>query len=124
MAKDWARRLPTELHRRRLRNVWADCEAPLFEGGSEDSEFWRLTVAQARDLVVAEGMSPQRLDEWDRQLGEPGRWFPSMAIVAASGRRDGWRPDSPHPRNSCVFAVSHRDGSASSPRPLFGFTDE
>ena len=106
MAKDWARRLPTELHCRGLRDVWADCEAPLFEGGSVDSEFWRLTVAQARDLVVAEGISPQRLDEWDRQLGEPGRWFPSMAIVAACGRRDDWQPDSPHPRNSCVFAVS------------------
>lgn len=80
--------LRTELHRRGLRDVWADCEAPLFEGGSVGSGFWRLTVAQARDLVVTEGISPQRLDEWDRQLGEPGRWFPSMAIVASCGRRD------------------------------------
>ncbi|MDQ4012074.1 MAG: methyltransferase domain-containing protein [Actinomycetota bacterium] len=88
MAKGWARRLPTELHRRGLQDVWADCEAPLFEGGSVHSKFWRLTVAQARDLVMAEGISPQRLDEWDRQLGEPGRWFPSMAMVAACGRRD------------------------------------
>jgi SAM-dependent methyltransferase len=106
MAKDWARRLPTELHRRGLRNVWADCEAPLFEGGSVHSQFWRLTAAQARDLVIAEGISPQRFDEWDRQLSEPGHWFPSMALVAACGRRDDWQPDSPHPRNSCVFAVS------------------
>ncbi len=54
---------------------------------SVHAEFWRLTVSQARDLVVTEGISPQRLDEWDRQLGELGRWFPGMAMVAACGRR-------------------------------------
>ncbi len=89
MAKDWARHLPIELHRRGLRDVQADCEAPLFEGGSVGADFWRLTVSQARDLVVAEGISPQRLDEWDRRLGEPGRWFPGLAMVAAWGRRAG-----------------------------------
>jgi hypothetical protein len=57
MAKDWARRLPTELHRRGLRNIWTDCETPLFEGGSVQSQFWRLTVAQARDLVIADGIT-------------------------------------------------------------------
>lgn len=89
MAKDWARTLPTELHRRGLRDVWADCEAQLFEGGSVQSEFWRLSLAQARDLVVAEGISPQQFDQWNSEIGEPGRWFPGLAIVAACGRRDG-----------------------------------
>lgn len=31
---------------------------------------------------------------------------PSTAVITASGQCDGWQPDSPHPRNSCVFAVS------------------
>lgn len=106
MARDWARRLPTELHRRGLRDVRVDCETPLFEGGSTYSTFWRLTVAQARDLVIAEGISPQRLDEWDRHLGEPGRWFPSMALVAACGRRDDGQPNFSDPRYRCVFATS------------------
>jgi SAM-dependent methyltransferase len=87
MAKDWARRLPTELHRRGLQDVWADCETPLFEGGAPYSEFWRLTLFQARDLVIAEGISPQQIDQWDSLLSEPGRWFPSLAVVAACGRR-------------------------------------
>jgi 2-polyprenyl-3-methyl-5-hydroxy-6-metoxy-1,4-benzoquinol methylase len=87
MAKDWARRLPSELQRRGLRDVWADCDAPLFEGGSVQSEFWRITLAQARELITAEGISPQQLDEWDSQLGESGRWFPGAAIVSACGRR-------------------------------------
>jgi hypothetical protein len=86
MAKDWARRLPIELRRRRLHGIWADCETPLFEGGSPYSEFWRLTLSQARDLVLAEGISAQQIEQWDSQLGGPGRWFPSMAIVAACGR--------------------------------------
>jgi SAM-dependent methyltransferase len=86
LAKDWARHLPSELHRRGLRDIWADCEIPLYEGGSTHSEFWRLSLAQARDLVVAEGISPQRIDEWDSLLAEPGRWFPSVAMVAACGR--------------------------------------
>jgi hypothetical protein len=86
MAKDWARHLPSELHRRGLRDVWTDCEVALYEGGSVQSEFWRLSLAQARDLVVAEGISPQRIDEWDMLLAQPGRWFPGVAIVAACGR--------------------------------------
>ena len=86
MAKDWARRLPIELRRRRLHGIWADCETPLFEGGSPYSEFWRLTLSQAGDLVLAEGISAQQIEQWDSQLGGPGRWFPSMAIVAACGR--------------------------------------
>lgn len=86
MAKDWARQLPNELHRRGFRDVWTECDASLYEGGCVQSEFWRLSLAQARDLVIAEGISPKRIDEWDRLLAEPGRWFPSMAIVAACGR--------------------------------------
>ena len=89
MAKDWARWLPSALHRRGLREIWADCEVPVFEGGSAQSEFWRLTVTQARDLVLAEGVSPQRIDQWDGQLGEPGRWFFSAAMVTACGQRAG-----------------------------------
>lgn len=89
MAKDWARRLPTELHRRGLRDVWVDCDTPLYEGGSVQSEFWRLSLAQVRELVIAEGISPQQIDEWDSMLGEPGHWFPGTAVVAARGRREG-----------------------------------
>ncbi len=105
-AKDWARRLPTELRRRGLRDIRVDCEVPLFEGGAAHSEFWRLTLAQARDLVLTEGISPHRLAEWDRQLDEPGRWFPGLAHVAACGRRDDWPLEASHPRYGCVFAVS------------------
>lgn len=88
MVKDWARTLPTELQRRGLRDVWTDCDASLYEGGSVQSEFWRLSLAQTRELVVAEGVSPQQIDEWDSMLGEPGRWFQGVAVVAACGRRD------------------------------------
>src|ERR687893_945919 len=63
MAKDWARRLPIELRRRRLHGIWADCETPLFEGGSPYSEFWRLTLSQARDLVLAEGISAEQIEQ-------------------------------------------------------------
>lgn len=85
-AKDWGRQLPSELHRRGLRNIWTDCDVVLYEGGSLQSEFTRLSLAQARSLVEAEGISPQRIDEWDRLVAEPGRWFPSLAMIAACGR--------------------------------------
>jgi 2-polyprenyl-3-methyl-5-hydroxy-6-metoxy-1,4-benzoquinol methylase len=86
LAKDWARQLPSELYRRGLRDIWTDCGVALYEGGSMQSELARLSLSQARDLVVAEGISPQRIDEWDRLLAEPGRWFPGLAMVAACGR--------------------------------------
>ncbi len=49
-----------------------DCDASLFEGGSVQSEFWRLTIAQVRELIVAEGIR-----------------FPGIAAIAACGRRAG-----------------------------------
>jgi SAM-dependent methyltransferase len=82
MAKDWARQLPNELHRRGFRDVWTECDASLYEGGCVQSEFWRLSLAQARDLVIAEGISPERIDEWDRLLAE---------LVPEHGHRRGLR---------------------------------
>ena len=86
MAKDWARQLPSELYRRGLRDVWTECDVPLYEGGSVQSEFWRLSLAQARDLVVAMGISPQRIDEWDGLLAQPGRAWPSSRPAGAPAR--------------------------------------
>jgi hypothetical protein len=86
LAKDWARQLPSELQRRGLQDIWADCDVTFYEGGSTPSEFSRLSLAQARDLVITEGISPERFDELDRLLAEPGRWFPGLAMIAACGR--------------------------------------
>jgi 2-polyprenyl-3-methyl-5-hydroxy-6-metoxy-1,4-benzoquinol methylase len=84
---EWARHLPARLQERGLDAIEADSTVALFEGGSPDAEFLRLTLVQLRQLVLAAGTTPDRLDQWDALLTEPGQWFPGFAVVAAWGRR-------------------------------------
>lgn len=60
---------------------------PIFEGASPSAQLLQLSVIQARELTVAAGATPDQLDEWHALLDQPGRWFPSFAMVAAWGRR-------------------------------------
>ncbi len=85
----WARHLPGLLHDRRLDDVGAESDVFHVEGASPAAELFRLTVTQVRELGLLPEATPGQLDAWDALLREPGRWFPSCAIVAAWGRRPG-----------------------------------
>ncbi|MGQ0466309.1 MAG: class I SAM-dependent methyltransferase [Sporichthyaceae bacterium] len=79
---DWARDLPEALHDHGLRDIGAESQTPILEGGSPSTEFLRLTAA-----LLASGTDPDRLDEWSASLDAPAHWFPSLTLMAAWGRR-------------------------------------
>ena len=83
----WARELPARLHERGLRNIAAESELPFVAGGSPGTDFFRLTALQIRDLMLGTGITADQFDEWDDLLDTGARWFPSIALVAAWGRR-------------------------------------
>ena len=83
----WARSLPDALHRRGLRDIGAESETPILEGGSPTTEFLRLTALQARELMIASGATDEQIDQWNEFLDIPAHWFPSFDLVAAWGRR-------------------------------------
>jgi SAM-dependent methyltransferase len=83
----WARDLPTRLHQRGLHDIGAESEVPFVAGGSPTTEYFRLTALQLRDRVIAAGASTEQLDQWNKALDNPAKWYPSYALVAAWGRR-------------------------------------
>lgn len=87
VAFEWARHLPGLLHRSGLADVGADCEVPLFEGGSVGAQFWQVSIAQLWQQGLVTGITAGQLDEWNALLSQPGRWFPGLAVVSAWGRR-------------------------------------
>ena len=86
---DWtfARRLPVLLQQRGMRDVDADYELQLYEGGSPMAELIRVTVDQARGAGLTGGATDDEIDAWSDAVREPGRWFQSFGLVSAWGRR-------------------------------------
>lgn len=87
VAWDFARHLPARLQQRKLHDVEAEIDVPLFQGGSTMAEFLRVTMAQARAVGLTGRAPTDQLDAWDTLVKDPGRWFHSFAMVAAWGRR-------------------------------------
>jgi SAM-dependent methyltransferase len=85
----WARALPALLHERGLAGVAAESESQLFEGGSVYAELLRLTVRQLQEAGHADGTPGGQQEAWDDLLQRPGRWFPGLGLVGASGRKGG-----------------------------------
>jgi len=83
----WALDLPARLHQRGLADIGAESETALIQGGSSTTEFFKLTAVQLREMAIAAGATSEQLDEWSALLDTPGQWFPSIAMVAAWGRR-------------------------------------
>ena len=83
----WARDLPARLQKLGCTGVSADVQAPLFPGGSPQSQFWTITWNQVRDRMLAGGVQPQDLEQAIAELADPNRWFPGPAMVAVTGQR-------------------------------------
>ncbi|MGH3997193.1 MAG: hypothetical protein ACRDTJ_07000, partial [Pseudonocardiaceae bacterium] len=87
IAFEWARHMPGLLQRRGLADIGADCEVPLFEGGSVGAEFLRVSMSQLSQQGVIASVTANQMDEWNALMSQPGRWFPGLAIISAWGRR-------------------------------------
>jgi len=46
-----------------------------------------MTWEQLTPLLVEGGMPPERITQATSQLYDPGRWFPTCALIAGWGRR-------------------------------------
>jgi SAM-dependent methyltransferase len=85
----WARQLPRLLDRVGLEDVRAEGETLYFRGGSAVAEFFRMTWAQVRPIIVGTDGDAALIDAAEAELGDPTRWFPSATLVGAWGRRPG-----------------------------------
>ncbi|MEU3048712.1 class I SAM-dependent methyltransferase [Streptomyces sp. NPDC006984] len=87
---DHGRRLPTALAAAGLVDIGAAVDVPPIGPGTPMSRFWRLTLAQARPLVVATGLADHAdIDAVEAYLEAPETWDLSLGLVTAWGRRPG-----------------------------------
>jgi len=84
---DWGRRLPSLLTAHGLSEIGAEVDVPLFYGASLMAEFWRLSLTQLRERVIAMNASEQDVDAVLGMLADTTQWFMGPAMVAAWGRR-------------------------------------
>jgi SAM-dependent methyltransferase len=84
---NWGRQLPTLLSTHGLSEIAAEVDVPLFHGASPMAEFWRLSLTQLRERVIAQGASKKDVDEVLDMLTDTTQWFMGPATVAAWGRR-------------------------------------
>lgn len=90
-ANDWARQLPSLFQAHGLTGIRAECHAPHFTGGSSVAQCLQVSIRQLSERMVAQGATPELLDEVESQLSDPARWFPGLPFVTAWGRRPASR---------------------------------
>lgn len=83
----WGRHLPARLAAAGAVDVAAAGDVQMFTGGSPYARFAILTMSQLTPMLVADGMSPERIAEGIAELSDPSRWFPGAASIAAWGHR-------------------------------------
>ncbi|MGH8992572.1 MAG: hypothetical protein ACRDZ7_13780 [Acidimicrobiia bacterium] len=81
--------MPELLQSHGLRDVSAESEVQMFEGGSAWAELLRLSVRQAWGAGFTGGTTGDALEAWDAAVRRPGQWFHGFGLVSAWGRRGG-----------------------------------
>ncbi|MFJ4920707.1 class I SAM-dependent methyltransferase [Streptomyces sp. NPDC088725] len=86
----WARTLPVPLERAGLLDVALDARLPVFNGGDDEAEWWRLNLEQSRKAMVAAGLVEDAdFEAAYRELASPDFHDLSLAVFTAWGRRAG-----------------------------------
>jgi hypothetical protein len=62
-------------------------EVQMFRGGEPWAELIAMTWEQLTPLIVDNGYSADLVTAAIAELTDPARWFPTCALVTASGRR-------------------------------------
>jgi SAM-dependent methyltransferase len=83
----WARHLPAALTATGLLDVAAIGEVQMFRGGDPWAELIAMTWEQLMPLMEENGYDAELITAAIAEMTDPERWFPSCALVAASGRR-------------------------------------
>ena len=87
MSGTWARGLPARLTALGLTAVGCRATTRIYAGRSPDAEFFRITYLQARDLLLANGVTKEAFDSFLELFEDDTQWFPAPAVIAAIGRR-------------------------------------
>ena len=83
----WARHLPAGLAAAGAVEVEAVAESRIFPGGGDWAELTALTWEQVTPLLVEDGLAAELITTATAELSDASRWFPSVTLVAAWGRR-------------------------------------
>lgn len=89
MNSTWARGVPARLAGLGLTELRCRATTAIFPGGSPEAEFYRITFLQTRELLLANGIEKEYLDEFLSLLDDDTQWFPAPAFVQTTGRRPG-----------------------------------
>lgn len=84
----WARTAPQALQRRGLRDVDAELDVELVNGGSPTGLFWRLALEQVGGRLVEAGIAGSSdVSRALELLVQDDFWTPMIAMVCAWGRK-------------------------------------
>lgn len=85
---EWARSLPVPLQGKGLTDLGYDSRFQQIAGGDNEAEWWRLTLEQTRQAVVAAGLAEDAdFDAAYAELADPQFRDLSLAVFTAWGRR-------------------------------------
>jgi SAM-dependent methyltransferase len=87
MNSTWARGLPARLARLGLTGLRSWATAAIFPGGSPDAELYWVSVLQARDILLANGVAKEECEEFLAFFDDDTQWLPGPSVVVAIGRR-------------------------------------
>jgi SAM-dependent methyltransferase len=81
------RRLPATLADLGLDGIVATAETALYNGGSEWARYWRLTIIELRDRLIAEGkLDSQLVDAFLARCADRSWWTQTIAFTAVYAR--------------------------------------
>ena len=82
------RELPRLMQARGIMHMDVECQMPVKEGGTLETEWLGLTYDQLNEGVDGELLDAETYTRWKEGIGRRGRWFATLPLVTASGRRD------------------------------------
>ena len=84
---DWTPTLPQRIADLGLANIGATGEAAWFEGASDLARFWASNLSELHSEMINLGVIDERIyREAIEVLLTPGRWLPSILVLAAWGQ--------------------------------------
>jgi 2-polyprenyl-3-methyl-5-hydroxy-6-metoxy-1,4-benzoquinol methylase len=89
MESKWARGLPVRLAQLGLHDLRCQAITAIYPGRSVEAQFYRVTLIQAREVLLAHGVSELEFDEVLGWLDDETQWFPGPAMVEVTGRLPG-----------------------------------
>ena len=89
VAATLGRQLPDLFDRAGLDSVQPACDVPVFRGDSPFSGMFTASVAQMRPLLIANGLTEERIADFELEMADATRWYSGFAFYSVRGRKAG-----------------------------------